>query len=85
MPLAYYSAASLIPGMSLRDAVRLHRHDVRENRVIPFIIVLAIIVLLALAITVVAGAIIACSIHGGVFDTVANIKNGMVSIKCHRI
>jgi uncharacterized membrane protein len=94
MSLAYspFSSAAFSPspvsviasGLPLAEAWRLRHDAVRENRVIPFIIVIAIVVILALAVTVIAGSIIVCAIHGGVFDTVANIKNGMVSVKCHR-
>jgi uncharacterized RDD family membrane protein YckC len=64
---------------------RERRSIVRGNDIIPFIIVIAIVVLLALAVTVVAAAIIVCAVNHGVFDTVASIKNGYVTIKCHKL
>jgi hypothetical protein len=71
--------------LSLLDAVRERRSAVRQNDIIPFIIVIAIVVLLALAVTVVAAAIIICAANHGVFDTVASIKNGYVTIRCHKL
>ncbi|MCU1413128.1 MAG: hypothetical protein JWN80_468 [Microbacteriaceae bacterium] len=70
---------------SLLEALHERRAATRGNDIIPVIIVVAIIVLLALAVTVVAGAIIICAIHGGVFDTVANINGGYVTVKCHKL
>ncbi len=85
MSLVLTSMNTLANPASLLEALHERRAKTRDNDVIPLIIVVAIIVLLALAVTVVAGAIILCAIHGGVFDTVANINGGSVTVRCHKL
>jgi hypothetical protein len=72
-------------GLSLREAWDVARTSTRSNAIVPVILVVAIVVLLALAVTVVAGAVIMCASHGAVLDAVVTLSKWQVKLKCHKL
>ncbi|CAN5182774.1 hypothetical protein BH09ACT6_BH09ACT6_17600 [soil metagenome] len=58
--------------------------SVRENGVVPVIIVIAIAVLLLLASSIVAGAIVLCAQHGAVLDAIVDLGHWTVKVVCHK-
>ncbi|MGN6425988.1 MAG: hypothetical protein ACTHMF_04140 [Leifsonia sp.] len=57
----------------------------RRNDIVQFIIIAALVVLLALGATVVLGAIAMCAANGGVMDTVVSVDPWTFKIYCHRL
>ena len=58
---------------------------VRRNDIVQFILVAALIVLLALGATVVIGAIAMCAANGGVMDAVVSVDPWTFKIYCHKL
>lgn len=57
----------------------------RRNDIVQFILVAALIVLLALGATVVIGAIAMCAANGGVMDAVVSTDPWTFKIYCHKL
>lgn len=85
MSLALEAAVLASAPSVLRTAWLERRPDVRANGVIPFVITAAIVVVLALGVTVTAGAIIMCATRGGVLDTVVSLNAWTVQLTCHKL
>lgn len=71
--------------VDLMNAWRSADPAVRENSVIPVILVVAVIVLLALGATVVIGAVALCAAHGGVLNSVVSLSQWTVRVTCHKL
>jgi hypothetical protein len=65
--------------IQLLSALRSRHPAMRQNGIIPIIIIVAIVVVLAL------GAMVICNQHGGVLDGYVRLSTWEVKITCHKL